>query len=274
MRILHLLCLSLLFLSCLPANTQTVFQLENTDKKLSLKSPLFRSSPSSVNPPRNEKCGFAYVMNQAVARGFRSDEFEAQLKALIQQRAAQRSAVTIYTVPVIFHIVHRGEAVGTYPNLSAALVAAQIDQLNKDYSNLSGSTYGVATDAGLRFCAAVVDPAGKPLAEPGIHRINAVDSTWSNTATMDRGTLVNYFDNTIKPRSIWDAFSFVNVWTANISTSNLLGYASFPGLSTLSGLQSTETDATAGSVIEAASVGQPHHARHRCALQFWPHPYA
>lgn len=212
-----------------------------------------RNSSAAVVP---EKCGFAAVLNKAANKGFRNEKFEEQLSRLIQQRTAQRTAATVYTVPVVFHIVHRGEAVGTYPNLSAAQVAAQLDQLNKDFANLSQSAYGVAADAGLRFCAAVVDQAGRPLSEPGIHRINAAANGWLNTGTMTtQEEVMDYFDNVIKPATVWDAYSYVNVWTADISVSALLGYASFPELSTLDGLRAGETDATAGAVIEAASVG-------------------
>jgi hypothetical protein len=251
MRKTLLFCFIILVVSATFAQQKT--DLGNAVKQLDFNSP-FPGFNKQTQPARPEKCGFNFVMQNAKAKGYNEGEFEKALKKLIEQKQNARTNA-IYTVPVVFHIVHRGEAIGTYPNISATQVAAQISQLNKDFANLAGSTYPVASDAGIRFCAAVVDPAGHPLAEPGIQRINGVDSSWANTSSMSLSTVMNYFNNTIKPKSIWDPYSFINVWTADISFSGLLGYATFPSLSTLPGLTSDETDATAGTVIEASSVG-------------------
>jgi hypothetical protein len=234
-------------------------RLEPSGIQLSLANK--NQAPTVAAPQRsigNQQCGFDYVLNRARAKGFSDAVFENQLKSIIEQRmrngSLQRTAA-IVTLPIIFHVVHRGEAVGTTPNVSRALVDSQIAQLNRDFANLSFSVYGVAADMEIRFCAALVDPQGRVLSQPGIHRINGVDSSWSNTATMSQTALINYFDATIKPRSIWDPYAYVNVWTADMTNSSLLGYATFPGLSTLAGLDEDETDGTAGVVIAAGSVG-------------------
>ena len=205
-----------------------------------------------------EKCGFAYQMQKAKAKGFNESTFEAEVNRLIQKRIAEGERFTgPVTLPVIFHVVYRtADALGnSSANLNTAKYQAEINQLNIDYANLAGSTYGVASDVQIRFCMAVVDTAGRPLATPGIDRINGQLKGWSDTDPMDITTVQDYFDATIKPASIWDPYSYINVWTASMTTSGLLGYSTFPILSTLPGLDETETLTTAGVVISWETVG-------------------
>lgn len=204
-------------------------------------------------------CGFNRMLEKAKARGYDETAYETALKRMVQRRiVSNQTAFTgIVTIPVVFHCIYRtGQAVSaTTPNLTAAMYQAQINQLNTDYANHSGSVYGVAANVRIQFCLAVVDTTGRVLAEPGIDRINGASRGWDNTNTMDDATLEDYFDNTVKPASIWDPYSYFNVWTAAMSSSGLLGYSTFPSLSTLDGLDETETSSTAGCVINWASIG-------------------
>ncbi len=209
---------------------------------------------------KTEQCGFSTMLSKARQKGFNDALFEQEVDRLIRQRV-QQSGRTAFsgpvTIPVIFHVLYRtGDVQGnTSANLSYSKYVAQVNQLNKDYANLSGSIYGVAADVQLRFCLAVVDPAGRALAEPGVERINAQALGWSNTNTMSQSALMTFFDNTAKPATYWDSYSYLNIWTAAMNTSGLLGYATFPSLSTLQGLDETETDQTAGAVINWTTIG-------------------
>ncbi len=204
-------------------------------------------------------CGFASVMEKAKAKGYNEAAYEATLQRLVQRRIemTQTAFTGTVNIPVIFHCIYRtGQSLGTTtPNLTAAMYQAQIAQMNADYANLSGSSYGVAADVRIQFCLALVDTAGHVMAEPGIDRINGSARSWSNTNTMDDATLENYFESTIKPASIWDPYSYFNVWTAAMDNSGLLGYSTFPSLSTLDGLDNTEDDTNAGCVINWQSIG-------------------
>ncbi len=40
---------------------------------------------------------------------------------------------TVYKIPVIVHVVHNGEPVGSGTNISQAQVMSQLDALNEDY---------------------------------------------------------------------------------------------------------------------------------------------
>ena len=46
----------------------------------------------------------------------------------------------IITIPVVVHILHRGEAIGTVRNLSEAQIQSQIDVLNEDFRRLNSNS--------------------------------------------------------------------------------------------------------------------------------------
>ena len=179
------------------------------------------------------------------------EEFENWLAPLVEERK-QRIAQEIndgtyrkaqITIPIIFHVIS-GSAGDRY-DISASQIRAQIDQLNLDFNNLSGSTYGVAASAGITFIPAMVDPNGNPLAEPGIHRVHGYSGAHS----------ISYTDKTIKPATIWNRSRYANIWTVNLS-GGMLGYAQFPINSTLPGIPGPpEGASTDGVVIDSGSVG-------------------
>ena len=51
-----------------------------------------------------------------------------------------RTAPVIYTIPIIFHIIHNGEAVGTGRNIAKAFIDSQIVQLNNDFRRIAGTS--------------------------------------------------------------------------------------------------------------------------------------
>ncbi|RYZ48403.1 MAG: zinc metalloprotease, partial [Sphingobacteriales bacterium] len=189
--------------------------------------------------------------------------YEQEMTRLIAERRQLNNfgpPTVIYNIPVIFHIIYDGNTeatIGTGSNISNALVSAQIAQLNQDFADMAGSVYGVSEDMGVRFVAAKVDPLGNLICTPGVERINwRSRAGWSNPATLASNSAVqNQYNNVVKPQSIWDPYRYLNIWLADFEASGLLGYASFPGQSTLSGLDNAETDLTAGVVILSGSVG-------------------
>lgn len=193
---------------------------------------------------------------RALNPGAETDEhFENWLRQKIEDRSAQRMNA-YYVVPVIFHIVHNGEAAGTGSNVSAAQIQQQLNQLNADFANLSGSTYGVAADIEIQFCLATVDELGTPLAEPGIDRINRNTEGW-NAPPYDGFPSNSYVDMTIMPGSIWDPTKYYNIWTMDLS-GGLLGKATFPTSTTIPDidvLPSNDNATHSGVFIDYRSVG-------------------
>ena len=182
------------------------------------------------------------------------DEFENWLAPLMQakkleleQLSSSASYMAVINVPIIFHIITDG----TMPtNIAASQVQAQIDQLNFDFNNLSGSTYGVAASADINFIPAMVDPLGVPLAEPGINRVLAYGAGPFPAGDFDVG------GGGLEIKSTgWDFNQYANVWVGGL-TGGLLGYAQFPSNSTLPGMAANGgPEINSGVVCGTGTIG-------------------
>ena len=96
---------------------------------------------------------------------------------------------TEYTLPVVVHILHHGEAVGVGNNLSDARVQEAIDAMNADFRGEYG---GVDTD--IEFELAARDPEGNPTS--GIVRVDAASIV---PEYVDEGMVTG--DNLHQPRT-------------------------------------------------------------------------
>ncbi|MEM8525113.1 MAG: M43 family zinc metalloprotease [Bacteroidota bacterium] len=179
-----------------------------------------------------------------------------------QRENLNAESSTIYTIPVVFHIIHDNDAVGTGDNIATQYIEAQLEQLNNDFRKIMGTSGdGGGVDTRIEFCAAVVDENGNMLAEPGINRIDRNDEGWTappygtpifgcfGSANLD------YIDNTIKPQSQWDPEQYMNIWVLDI-VCGILGYAQFPEAASLSGIGTGNGPANSdGVVVLPSSVG-------------------
>lgn len=145
--------------------------------------------------------------------------------------ARQDKPYQVVTIPVVFHIGHFGEAVGTGANISASMVQDLLDALNRGYANQFGSTNPNAVDMRIRFRLAQTDEAGKPLAEKGIIR--------TNVSAYDNGAGNNTAANRELGLSEWRAWqadaylapqSYYNIWLYN-AEENWAGLANYPSIS-------------------------------------------
>jgi len=196
----------------------------------------------SINRRLNPKRGSLDDFERAVQ--FKIRELEAQ-------RAAGRTQATVITIPIVVHVVHKGEAVGTGSNLSLLQIQSQIAVLNEDFRKKVGTpgfnNSPVGADIEIEFCLSPVDDKGNTLAEPGVHRYNGGQDTWTRAQ----------IDGTLKPLTIWNPNSFYNIWTLKFGgeDANLLGYAQFPDGSGLPGLPDASGEKTDGVVIQYTSFG-------------------
>ena len=153
-------------------------------------------------------------------------QFEAWLNPLVTKykttRNSSKIAATIIKIPVVVHVVHSGQAVGTAPNITDAQVESQITILNQDFRKMidtpgGASTNPVSADIEIEFILAKQDPNGNPT--NGIDRVAFTQTSWAG-----RG---NDIDLIVKPATIWDPTQYLNMWTLDISD-DILGYAQFP----------------------------------------------
>lgn len=142
-----------------------------------------------------------------------------QIDAYYNDPANFSSRQGIITIPIVFHVMHNGEPVGTLPNVSDAQLISQITQLNKDYRRLNSDTNlipsvwkNVAADCQIEFCLASVDPSGASTSGITRHSMGA-SGTWSDAR---------------KTATTWDRNKYLNIWIATIG-GGTLGYTMIPG---------------------------------------------
>ncbi len=233
----------------------------------------FQPIPFTNQQTEVKKCATVEVlenMRRTNPMTVSDQQFESWLQQKIRERSLEGARVqAIVTIPVVFHIIHTGQTVGTGANISAAAIQQQLIQLNKDFGNQNNSPYAVAADMEIRFALATTDPSGNILAEPGIDRINGSSAGFgAGPYTVGYANPANNaLTNTIKPTTIWDANRYLNIWVLNMESS-ILGIATFPGMSGLSGLNDSETASTAGVAVIPSSVGSEFVPTGGCAAQF------
>ncbi|MES2543889.1 MAG: Calx-beta domain-containing protein [Bacteroidota bacterium] len=197
------------------------------------------------------------------------EEFEAWLAPKIAQikadKAAGRNVQTVYNIPVVIHVIHNGDAIGTGENISDAQAASQIQVLNNDFRRLMGTpgynTDPAGADLEVNFCLAQQTPTG--VASTGVEHLNinppnnvGAAGDWETTADI----------NVMKGTTIWDTSRYMNFWSvrfggntsANGGTSDLLGYAQFPNGSSLGDLPGNDGGAnnnTDGAVCKYNAFG-------------------
>lgn len=189
-----------------------------------------------------------------------STEWDAWFNKKVEEFKANqesgKSQMVNYTIPVIVHVIHGGQNVGTFPNLAQGQINSQIAVLNADFAgtglnngNVPSVFAAAKANTGLSFCLATKNPTGGVLPEPGIDRINYTSKGWNNPASATYAnptTFQNYVNGTIKPGSIWDPTKYMNIWvTDENAATGLLGYATFPagtGLTGISGFGTATTD--------------------------------
>lgn len=224
---------------------------------LALAPPAALSQPAPVIPRRTCATQAADDRQQALLQRRLPGYSTAKLARTTPR--AQRATATTYTLPVVVHVIHNGEAVGTGTNLSQAQVQSQLDVLNEDYRNrnadgtlVPGPFQAVRADAQVQFVAALIDPSGRRLPEPGIDRVNRGARGFAAPPFSQW-----YIDDVIKPATDWNPSQYVNIWVLDLND-RLLGYAQFPdntaGLAGLSALGGTA--ATDGVVILYSAFGR------------------
>ena len=148
------------------------------------------------------------------------DDFEYRIQQKVEEirnrYSSGRIEEPIFTIPVIFHIVHKGEPVGSGTNLPAEMIQAQLEVLNEDFQRLAGTPgfndNPVGADIQIEFCLASIDPDGQQMAEPGIDRVEGTRADWTRTQ----------IEGELKPATYWNSNFYYNIWTVDFATEDEL----------------------------------------------------
>ena len=230
---------------------------------------------------------YAQQENQFCGTRVPNDAWENEFHKLILEyktkQKSQKQSSTVYTIPIIFHVIHSGQPIGTFPNISQSQINSQITVLNQDFSgngfnssnypsnafvnwviNQSLPTTSIDSngrvkivDVGIQFCLATKDTSGNLLPEPGINRINYLSMNLPNPSSYStQATMKSYLDDTLKPQTIWDVTKYLNVWITDKNNAlNYTGVSSVPPLSGLMGIPNNSTDSTDGIWCFAKVIG-------------------
>jgi hypothetical protein len=185
-------------------------------------------------------------------------QFETWLDGLKQAGGGKGdlnlSTQSVFNIPVVVHVIHNGTSIGAGSNISNAQILSQINILNNDYNGNNADTSLIPAafkpllgKFKINFCLAVVNPTGGVMPEAGVNRINRNTAGW----TAPPYSNMTYWNNTIKPQSIWDVNRYLNMWVADLGGS-LLGFATFPnpGTSGLLGIPAPYGSATTDGVVQ------------------------
>lgn len=207
------------------------------------------------NAIAQERCATVPYTKQLQQRNIvREDKsrFEEWLQRRISERkiqmdAQQRQAVT-YHVPVVVHVIHNGEPIGTGSNISDEQILSQIAVLNRDFQRLNNDATNtppqflpVAGSLDIEFVLAKQTPDGLPTT--GIVRVKGTRSQWTVNDSYE-----------LKSLSYWPAEDYLNIWVTTLASS-YVGFAQFP-VSGLPGLENSSTNRlTDGLVIHYDAFG-------------------
>lgn len=141
-------------------------------------------------------------------------------------------------IPVVVHVLHRGEAVGVGRNISDAQIQSQIDVLNEDFRRLNadavntpGVFQGVAADANFEFRLACIDPNG--------NATNGITRTFAGVNQFNPLGNINPSDGSFNEQAIgikftnagginaWPTNRYLNIWVCDMA-GGLIGYGQFP----------------------------------------------
>ncbi len=133
--------------------------------------------------------------------------------------SARSTAGTILTIPVVVHVLHLGESVGTGTNISDAQIQSSIDNLNDYYR---GQIPTSPVDFEIEFTLAKRDPSCN--ATNGINRMDASTlAGYSNYGVNVNNTNGASYED-IVALSSWPKNDYFNIWIVTELDGNNGGY--------------------------------------------------
>ena len=136
---------------------------------------------------------------------------ETTWRIAAELESGERVAPPVYTIPVVFHIIHKGESIGVGTNISTAQIQSSVDALNRDFRRTNadgGIAQGAGPDTEIQFCLAGVNESGSP--HSGINRVDGrVVGGYDGSGITDANELQ------VKALSNWDNRYFLNIWVVS-----------------------------------------------------------
>jgi len=177
---------------------------------------------------------------------------ESQVEAITQNPENNELRSTLYTIPVVVHVIHLGEPIGTGSNITDIQIQQAIAGLNDRFRNING----LGVDVELEFCLASKDPNGN--STNGINRVDgsSVPNYSANGITPTGNPCSGAVATVIKDLSRWPVSDYYNIWVVSeICNGGFVGYASYPVGGLYDGLVIVSTSMTSTSGTLPHEVG-------------------
>lgn len=170
-----------------------------------------------------ELCGTDFMHDQKMKEDAQYRAGHQRTLQSMQKVSMQKgvSANGVIQVPIVVHVMHKGEPVGIGTNISDADVKRGIRYLNNYWRKTEGSLGdGMGVDMNIEFVLAVQDEDGN--CTDGILRIDmsGVTEYVSNGVNIDSTDGIEDYTagggvNSLKEYSIWDPNKYYNVCRSN-----------------------------------------------------------
>lgn len=161
-----------------------------------------------------------------------------------------------YTIPVVVHVIHLGEPVGTGSNISDAQITGAITGLNQRYANSNNQGVNIEID----FCLATQDPNGCPTT--GIVRVNGSNVPNYTSSGIEFNDNCGAEEVAVKDLSKWSTLDYYNIWVVHDICGNWSGYAYYPNGGPYDGAVIDRNSMTSTSWTLAHELGHGLNLRH------------
>lgn len=203
----------------------------------------FLSAGSILSFAQTAECGAEKAQQQLIATNSKYAKFAAKISQdWVQYKKQQKLSKVVatptdtsYEIPIVVHIVHSGEPVGTMFNPSDAAIDSLVDYLNQSWA-ATWSYYPDTSHGGVRIPIKFVLAKRTPDCNPttGIVRVDgSILPGYTDYGVNLDYTVPGAEDTAVKDLSIWPGGDYYNIWIVKYidgpSGATAAAYAYFPG---------------------------------------------
>ena len=161
-------------------------------------------------PTNQPECGTDELM---IRNPFLLEAFDAHRSSTGCNTDVDLTNAEILTIPIVFHVMHTGQAYGEGANITDEQIISAIDNLNERFRATPGAL-GVdeqSLDSKIEFCHAVRDPEGEPTDGITRHNLSGYDDYVAEGVTSST-FFAGMPDLTMKNIACWDPDLYLNVY--------------------------------------------------------------
>ena len=221
-----------------------------------------------VTPTAIAECGTEIIHQKMMAinpvYAAKMQAFEA---SMANAPAHKTETAATYIIPVVVHIMNKGEAIGMGTNISNEAVYDKIKAINAEYRKIAGSLGdGSGVDVGIEFALAIKDPSGA--CTNGIDRVNMTAYPDYMSYGVRLSGSQGMSDAALKAVAFWDSNNYYNIWIVsaldNITTG--LGAVGYTYLAAAHGTATDGAVLVSHSFRDVGSKAESHELGHSLNL--------